>query len=106
MKCGSALFAAVLCVVALDTIAQDQASVLTLKDARRIALANRPAVKVSQLAVASAQQATAAVESARYPQLSGNVTVANALRETETINGQQVTLDSRIAAGGLTIHSC
>ena len=101
MKCWSPLFAAVLCVVALDCVAQDQPNVLTLKDARRIALANRPAVKVGQLAVASAQQVTAAVESARYPQLSGNLTVANALRETETINGQPVTLDTRIAAGGL-----
>jgi len=101
MKRRSLVFAALLCVVVLDSVAQDQPIVLSLKDARRTALANRPAVKVGQLAVASAQQATAAVESARYPQLSGSITIANALRETETINGQQVTLDSRIAAGGL-----
>jgi outer membrane protein len=93
--------AVLLCLVELHTYAQDEASVLTLKEARRVALANRPAVKAGQLSVASAQQATAAVESARYPQLWGSLTVANALRETETINGQTVTLDSRIAAGGL-----
>jgi outer membrane protein len=101
MKSCCTLFASLLFIVVLDASAQDEANVLTLKDARRAALANRPAVRVGELSVASAQQATAAVESGRYPQLSGNMTVANALRETETINGQPVTLDTRIAAGGL-----
>ena len=101
MRRHAALLAALLCVAARATCAQEQMPALSLKAAQQIALANRPAVKVGQLSVASAQQTTAAVGAARFPQLSASATVANELRETSTVNGQTVTTDSRIAAGAL-----
>jgi len=82
-------------------IAQQAPQPLTLKDARQIALANRPLVRAADLSVEGARQNTIQVESARYPQLTASITAADAYREKTTQNGQEVMLDTRIAAGGL-----
>jgi outer membrane protein len=92
--------AALLCFSTLYAHAQ-QPAVLSLKDAQQLALANRPLLRAGQLSVAAARQNTLQVESVRYPQLSANVTAANAYRETTVQEGKEVTLDTRIAAGGL-----
>jgi len=93
-----AIAAAELIMAPFAASAQQQ---LSLKEAREIALQNRPLVRASELSVAAARQNTIQVQSARYPQLSANVTAADAYRETTTQNGQEVTLDTRIAAGAL-----
>jgi outer membrane protein len=74
---------------------------LTLKQARQAALANRPLVRAGDLSAQAAGRNTAQVEAARYPQLTASITAADAYRETTTQDGKEVTLDSRIAAGGL-----
>lgn len=74
---------------------------LTLKQARQAALANRPLVRAGDLSAQAAGRNTAQVEAARYPQLTASITAADAYRETTTQDGREVTLDSRIAAGGL-----
>ncbi|MBI3528817.1 MAG: TolC family protein [Betaproteobacteria bacterium] len=89
------------CLSASRSIAQQQQQPLTLKEARQIALANRPLVRAVDLSVAGARQNTIQVQSARYPQLSASITAADAYRETTTQDGKEVTLDTRIAAGGL-----
>ena len=102
MKHVAGLVAVVLvCVPAPPSIAQQQQQPLTLKEARQVALANRPLVRAADLSVAGARQNTIQVQSARYPQLSASITAADAYRETTTQNGKEVTLDTRIAAGGL-----
>ena len=55
----------------------------------------------ADLSVDAARQNTIQVQSARYPQLSASITAADAYRETTTQDGKDVTLDTRIAAGGL-----
>jgi outer membrane protein len=92
---------ALVCLFASRSIAQQQLQPLSLKEARQIALANRPLIRAGELSVAAARQNTIQVQSARYPQLSANVTAADAYRESTTQDGKEVTLDSRIAAGGL-----
>ena len=89
------------CLSASRSIAQQQPQPLSLKEARQIALANRPLVRAADLSVAGARQNTIQVQSARYPQLSASITAADAYRETTTQDGKEVTLDTRIAAGGL-----
>jgi outer membrane protein len=89
------------CLSASRSIAQQQPPSLSLKEARQIALANRPLVRAANLSVAGARQNTIQVQSARYPQLSASITAVDAYRETTTQDGKEVTLDTRIAAGGL-----
>jgi outer membrane protein len=89
------------CLSASRSIAQQQQQTLSLKEARQIALANRPLVRAADLSVAGARQNTIQVQSARYPQLSASITAADAYRETTTQDGKEVVLDTRIAAGGL-----
>lgn len=89
------------CLSASRSIAQQQPQPLSLKEARQIALANRPLVRAANLSVAGARQNTIQVQSARYPQLSASITAVDAYRETTTQDGKEVTLDTRIAAGGL-----
>ena len=90
------------CLFASGAVAQQQPPPLSLKEARQIALANRPLVRAADLSVKGARQNTIQVQAARYPQLTASVTAANAYRETTVVDGKEVTLDSRIAAGGLT----
>lgn len=90
------------CLSASRSIAQQQPQPLSLKEARQIALANRPLVRAVDLSVAAARQNTIQVQSARYPQLTASITAADAYRETTTLDGKEVILDSRIAAGGLS----
>ena len=87
------------CLPASPSIAQQQT--LSLKEARQIALANRPLVRAADLSVEGARQNTIQAKSARYPQLSASITAADAYREQTTQDGKEVTLDTRIAAGGL-----
>ena len=81
--------------------AQPAVPTLSLDDAQRIAVANRPSLRARQLTAQAAGQSTLQAESARYPQVYGNLTAATAYREETTQDGKQVMLDSRIAAGGL-----
>ena len=81
--------------------AQPLAPALSLEEAQRIAIANRPSLRARQLTAQAAGQSTLQAESARYPQVYGNLTAATAYREESTQDGKQVMLDSRIAAGGL-----
>lgn len=102
MKRVADAFAVVLVsLFALTGVAQQQPQSLTLKDARQIALANRPLVRAADLSVEGARQNTIQVQSARYPQLTASITAADAYREKTTQNGREVMLDTRIAAGGL-----
>ncbi|MFO1320633.1 MAG: TolC family protein [Burkholderiales bacterium] len=99
-----ALFIAAACVALplhAQTSAPVDAPVLTLREAERIALANRPLLKARRFAAEGAHQARLQLEAARYPQLAGNVTAVTAHRETDIQNGREVALDTRIAAGGL-----
>ena len=96
----SLLVLACLSTAPLSAPAQ-QLQALSLAQAQQIALANRPLVRAGDLSVAAARQNTLQVKSARYPQLTGSVTAADAYRETTTQYGKEVTLDTRIAAGGL-----
>ncbi|MEO8157305.1 MAG: TolC family protein [Betaproteobacteria bacterium] len=89
-----------LCAATQIALAQQPAT-LSLVQARQIALSNRPLVRAGDLSVAAAQQNTIQVKSARYPQLSASVTAVDAYRENTTQDGKDVTLDTRIAAGGL-----
>ena len=74
MKHVAGLVAVLLvCVSAPPSIAQQQQPPLSLKEARQIALANRPLVKAADLSVAGARQNTIQVQSARYPQLSASI---------------------------------
>lgn len=90
-------------VVQVDaqTQSQPQAPVLSLQEAQQIALSNRPLLRARQFSAETARQTTIQIESARFPQVSGNVTAATAQRDTVVQGGQEVTLDTRIAAGGL-----
>jgi outer membrane protein len=74
---------------------------LTLQEARQVALANRPLLRARQFSAQTAQQLTAQVQSARYPQGIASATAATATRETQVVDGRETTLDTRIAAGGL-----
>jgi outer membrane protein len=89
------------CLASSRTFAQQQPQSLSLQEARQLALANRPLVRAADLSVEGARQSTIQVQSARYPQLSANITAADAYRENTTQDGKDVTLDTRIAAGGL-----
>lgn len=81
--------------------AQQPAPTLKLQEAQELALSNRPYLRARQLTAQAAGQTTAQFEAARYPQIYGNLTAATAYQEQTTRDGQEVTLDSRIAAGGL-----
>lgn len=81
--------------------AEAPAPALTLQEAERIALRNRPTLRAKQYSAEGARLVRLQAEAARYPQISGNVTTATARRDTVTQNGREVTLDTRIAAGGL-----
>lgn len=74
---------------------------LTLAEAQRIALRNRPALRAREWAAEGARQVRLQVAANRYPQIGGNITAATARRTTEIQNGREVALDTRIAAGGL-----
>jgi outer membrane protein len=74
---------------------------LALADAQQLALANRPALRARALGAQAAGQAAAQAESARWPQVYGNLTAATAYQEETLQNGREVKLDTRIAAGGL-----
>jgi outer membrane protein len=78
-----------------------QAPVLTLPEAQQIALTSRPLLRARQYSTETARQTTIQVESARFPQVWGNVTAATAERDTVIQGGREVTLDTRIAAGAL-----
>ncbi|HEX7955278.1 MAG TPA: TolC family protein [Burkholderiales bacterium] len=93
--------AVLLGLVCAPIFAQQPPQALSLKDARQIALINRPLVRAAKLSVEGARQNTIQLQSGRYPQLSASITAANAYRETTTQDGKDVTLDTRIAAGGL-----
>jgi len=80
---------------------QQPTAVLTLQEAQTLALSNRPSLRARQLAAQAAGQTTTQAEAARFPQIYGNVTAATAYQEQTTRDGQEVTLDSRIAAGQL-----
>jgi outer membrane protein len=84
-----------------QTSTEPQAPLLKLEEARQIALANRPLLRARQFSAETARQTTLQVESARFPQVWGNVTAATAARDTVVQGGKEVTLDTRIAAGGL-----
>ena len=100
MKHSACVFALVMvCMPASGSIAQQQT--LSLKEARQIALTNRPLVRAADLSVEGARQNTIQAKSARYPQLTASITAADAYRERTTQDGKEVTLDTRIAAGGL-----
>jgi outer membrane protein len=96
-----ALLGALTCLAA-TALPQQAPPRLSLDEARQIALANRPLVRAANLAVEGARQNTRQVQSARYPQLTANITAADAYRENTSQDGRDVTLDSRIAAGGLS----
>jgi outer membrane protein len=81
--------------------AQQATPALTLQEARQVALANRPLLRARQFSAQTAQQLTAQVQSARYPQVIASATAATATRETQVVDGRETTLDTRIAAGGL-----
>jgi outer membrane protein len=91
----------VLCVLAQDAWAQDKDELLTLDQGHRIALDNRPSLKAKQYSAQTAHEVTRQLNAARYPQLVGNVTAATAQRDTVVLDGKEVTLDTRIAAGSL-----
>jgi outer membrane protein len=105
MNAARALFSACLCIVTVPAGAQteslQQAPTLTLQEAQQIALTNRPLLRSRQFSAETAHQTTLQIESARYPQVWGNITAATAHRDTVVQGGQEVTLDTRIAAGGL-----
>jgi outer membrane protein len=94
---------ALLALGATRALAQPPAApALTLQQAREAALLNRPLLKARQFTAQTAQQATLQAQAARFPQVFGNVTAATASQETATnSSGQQVKLDTRIAAGAL-----
>jgi outer membrane protein len=81
--------------------AQQATPALTLQEARQVALANRPLLRARQFSAQTAQQLTAQVQSARYPQVIASATAATATRGTQVVDGRETTLDTRIAAGGL-----
>jgi outer membrane protein len=81
--------------------AQESPPILKLQEAQELALSNRPNLRARQLNAQAAGQTTAQFEATRYPQIYGNLTAATAYQEHTTRDGQDVTLDSRIAAGGL-----
>ncbi len=84
MKYAAGVTAVLLvCLSTSGALAQQQS--LTLKEARQIALANRPLVRAVDLSVAAARQNTIQVQSARYPQLSASITAADAYRETTVV---------------------
>jgi outer membrane protein len=89
-----------MCAASPGVFAQ-QPMPLNLAQALRLALVNRPLVKAGNLNVAAAKQNTVQVRSAKYPLLIGSITVADAYQEHTTQDGRDVTLDTRIAAGGL-----
>jgi len=89
-----------MCAASPGTLAQQPAP-LNLAEALRLALVNRPLVKAGNLNVAAAKQNTIQVRSARYPLLIGSITAADAYQEHTTQGGKDITLDTRIAAGGL-----
>jgi outer membrane protein len=93
--------AIVLCIAAPAAPAEALEELLTLEQAQRIGLANRPALKAKQYSAETVREATRQLEAARYPQLAGNITAVTAQRDTVVQNGREVTLDTRIAAGGL-----
>jgi len=95
------MLAFVLCVATPHVHAQERAQALTLEQAHEIGLANRPLLKARQFSADTARQITLQLESARYPQVAGNVTAATATSETVVQDGQEVTLPSRIGAGAL-----
>jgi len=81
--------------------AQQPAPALKLEEAQQLALSNRPYLRARQLTAQAAEQTTVQFEAARYPQIYGNLTAATAYQEETTRDGQDVKLDSRIAAGQL-----
>lgn len=102
VRCVLAAFLGSMVVQAVaQTESQPQAPVLRLQEAQQIALANRPLLRARQFSAETARQTTLQVESARFPQVFGNVTAATAQRDTVVQGGKEVTLDTRIAAGGL-----
>lgn len=90
-----------LCTFGHVALAADAPSALTLQQAQEIALRNRPVLQARQHTAQSAEQITRQLEANRYPQVMGSATMATATREDATIDGKAVTLDTRIAAGGL-----
>ena len=102
MKYAVRCYSPLCCAVCPHRGPRPQHRRLTLKEARQIALANRPLVRASDLSVAAASQNTVQVQSARYPQLSASITAADcATAKPRWSDGKEVTLDTRIAAGGL-----
>lgn len=90
-----------LSMFAMPVRAEPPPATLTLRQAEEIAITQRPLLRSGELATVSARQNTFYAESARFPQLSANITAVDAYREETTQNGKDVTLDTRIAAGGL-----
>jgi outer membrane protein len=101
MSARQVLRVAMVAMVSIAGLAQAADESLTLEQAQRIGLANRPSLKARQYTAETAQQLARQVEAGRYPQLSGSVTAVSAYRESTTQDGKDVVLDTRIAAGGL-----